>query len=317
MYEAHFGLKSRAFGSKAEGSGVFTGPRQVEIMTSVKKALAAHDAVVTVTGPVGVGKTTIVNRSLETLSPGRMAAWVGRMALAPDEVLDLLLAGFGIGGKARGTIQRFALFRRLLTERAAAGAQVAIVVEDAVRIGADALVELEALTAADAGDGAGANIILMGQPDLHKLLASPELARMKQRSRLRQEIPALTLPETQGYLKHCLREAGGDYDRIFGAGVADIVHGCSEGIPRLINTLCESALSAAMEDGQATVTARLMHKIAVDAFGYEGPLPDAKQDAPVEAPAASSAVAGALSTTAAAAGASTGASCFASGSGPS
>ena len=93
MYEAHFGLKSRAFGSKAEGSGVFTGPRQVEIMTSVKKALAAHDAVVTVTGPVGVGKTTIVNRSLETLSPGRMAAWVGRMALAPDEVLDLLLAG--------------------------------------------------------------------------------------------------------------------------------------------------------------------------------------------------------------------------------
>ena len=122
MYEAHFGLKSRPFGSKAEGAGVFSGPRQVETMTKLKKGLTALDAVVTVTGPVGVGKTTIVSRALDTISPNRMAAWVGRMQLAPDEVLQLLLAGFGIKAQAKGTIQRFAIFRRLLAERAAAGA---------------------------------------------------------------------------------------------------------------------------------------------------------------------------------------------------
>ena len=273
MYEAHFGLKSRPFGSKAEGAAVFVGPQQAKIMTSLKKGLAAQDAVVTVTGPVGVGKTTIVSRALESLSPGRMMAWVGRMQLGPEEVVELLLAGFGIQRKGAGTIRRFAAFRRMLNERAQTGIPVAIVVEDAQRLGADALAEIEALTAADNGDATSANIILMGQPGLHQLLARPELARMKQRNRLRQSIDAFTAAEVGGYLKHCIRHAGGNYDEIFAPGVADIVFACSEGIPRVINTLCESALSSAMDDAANMVTAALMHQVAADAFGYDGPLP--------------------------------------------
>ena len=108
MYEEHFGLKSRPFGAQAEGAGVFVGPQQAKIMTSLTKGLGAADAVVTVTGPAGVGKTTIVSRALESISPGRMVAWVGRMQLAPDEVLELLLTGFGVSREIRGTIQRFA-----------------------------------------------------------------------------------------------------------------------------------------------------------------------------------------------------------------
>jgi general secretion pathway protein A len=270
MYEEHFGLKSRPFGAKAEGAGVFVGPQQAKIMNSLTKGLGAADAVVTVTGPAGVGKTTIVSRALESISPGRMVAWVGRMQLAPDEVLELLFTGFGVSRETRGTIQRFAAFRRLLGERAAAGAQVAIVVEDAQRIGADALIELEALTAADAGDSTSANIILMGQPGLNKLLATPELARLRQRNRLQQKIEAFSEAEVNGYLKHCIREAGGDYDARFDSGVAKILYKCSEGVPRIINTLCETAMTTAMEDGQPRVTTAMMHKVAADAFGYEG-----------------------------------------------
>ena len=135
MYEKHFGLKTKPFGSNAEGAAVFVGPQQAKVMKSLKKGLASVDAIVTITGPVGSGKTTIVRRALESLSPGRMVAWVGRMSLAPDEVLELLLSGFGISRKAKGTIQRSAAFRRLLTERAAAGARIAIVVEDASESG--------------------------------------------------------------------------------------------------------------------------------------------------------------------------------------
>jgi len=270
MYEEHFGLKSRPFGAQAEGAGVFVGPQQAKIMNSLTKGLGAADAVVTVTGPAGVGKTTIVSRALESISPGRMVAWVGRMQLAPDEVLELLLTGFGVSREIRGTIQRFAAFRRLLGERAAAGAQVAIVVEDAQRIGADALIELEALTAADAGDSTSANVILMGQPGLNKLLATPELARLRQRNRLQQKIEAFSEAEVNGYLKHCIREAGGDYDALFDSGVARILYKCSEGVPRIINSLCETAMTTAMENGQPRVTTAIMQKVAADAFGYEG-----------------------------------------------
>ncbi len=282
MYEAHFGLKNRPFGSKAEGAGVFVGPQQVNIMTSLKKGLVAADAIVTVTGPVGVGKTTIVNRALESISPGRMVAWVGRMQLAADEVLELLLAGFGVSGQSKGNIRKFAAFRRLLNERKAAGAQIAIVVEDALRIGVDALVELEALTAADTGDASSANIILMGPPELNRLLTTPELARIRQRNRLRQSIDQFTATEVNGYLKHCIREAGGDYDAIFEDGVTDIVYRCSEGIPRIINTLCETALSTAAENGAQQVSLALIRQVAADAFGFE---PDLVEETPsVELP---------------------------------
>ena len=269
MYEANFGLKNRPFGSKAEGAGVFVGPQQAKIMTSLKQGLVASDAIVTVTGPVGVGKTTILSRALESISPGRMVAWVGRMQLAPDEVLELLLAGFGASRQVKGTIQRFAAFRRLLNERAAAGAQVAIVVEDAMRIGVDALVELEALTAADTGDAGSANIILMGPPELNKLLTTPELARIHQRNRLRQSIDQFSATEVHGYLKHCIREAGGDFDAIFEEGVTDIVNRCSGGIPRIINTLCETALTTAAGSNSKQVSVALMQQVAADAFGFE------------------------------------------------
>ena len=273
MYEAHFGLISRTFGTKAEGPAVFVGPRQADLISGIHQGLAARDGVVTISGPVGVGKTTVVNRALETIHPGRMAAWVGRMAISSEEVLELLLAGFGFKRKTNSTLQRFAAFRRLMHERAAAGIPVAIVIEDARKLGAAALAEVEALTAADTADGGGANIILMGEPGLDDLLADPDLARLKQRIRRRQCVEPLSAAEVQGYLRHAIRIAGADYDELFGAGVADIVTACSEGIPRIINTLCETALNAATEAGDKTISAEFMRRVAIDAFGFEDDLP--------------------------------------------
>ena len=72
MYEKHFGLKKKLFSSKAEDKAVFVGPQQAKVIKSLNNGLAALDSVLIVTGPVGVGKTTIVNRALESLSPGRL-----------------------------------------------------------------------------------------------------------------------------------------------------------------------------------------------------------------------------------------------------
>ena len=274
MYEKHFGLKTKPFGSKAEGTGVFVGPQQAKMIASLQKGIGAPDAVVTVTGPAGVGKTTIVNRALETLPTGRTAAQIGRMRLSPEEVVDLLMGGFGIKRNQQGSIRRFAAFRRLLQQQSESGIPVAIVIEDAQMLGAAALAEVEALTAADAGDASSANIILMGQPELHDLLSTPDLGRLKQRVRLRQSAGSLSPDEVQGYLKHSVGEAGGDYDAIFDNGVADIIHGCSEGIPRVINSLCESAMTTAMEENSTRITVALMSQVASDAFGYEADTAD-------------------------------------------
>ena len=279
MYEKHFGLKTKPFSMTAEGAAVFVGPRQTIIMKSVNNGLAAIDSVVVVTGPVGVGKTTIVKRALKSTSPGRLFAWIGRIALAPDEVLELLLAGFGINHEATGTIERFSAFRGMLAERNANGARVAIVVEDAQRLGSDALAELEALTAADSGDATGANIILMGQPELNDWLATPGLARLCQRTRFRQSVEPFSAPEVQGYVRNSMRVAGGDFDNIFEGGTVDMLHRYSEGIPRIINNLCESGLTMAVEEGTGRVTVEYIRRLAKDALGID------VEPQPVSAPA--------------------------------
>jgi type II secretory pathway predicted ATPase ExeA len=269
MYEKHFGLTSRPFRSKTVASGVFVGPAQIKLISSLKKAFAASDAIVMVTGPVGVGKSTVVNRALEGIGNQRIVAHIGRMQLAADEVLELLLTEFNVSRQPNGTIQRFAAFKRLLHDWAAAGTRVFIVVEDADRIGSDALIELEALTASDSGDGAGAGIVLMGQQTLAERLANPDLARLRQRIRLRHGAVPFSAAEALGYLKHCIRNAGGDFDSIFDPAAADMLYRCSEGIPRIINNLSESVLAAAAEANASVVMPQLVQHIAHEEFGLQ------------------------------------------------
>lgn len=268
MYEQQFGLKSNPFRTAAKGSGVFVGPQQAAVMSRLQKALAGSDNVVTVTGPVGVGKTTVVKRTLETNDKHQWVAWIGRMRLAPDEMLDLLLSGFGVKTKVTGTVRRFALFKRLLAERVAANIRVVIAVEDALRIGTDALLELEALTASEAGND-GANIILMGSAEIEQQLSKPELARLRQRTHIGQSIAPFNAAEVQGYLKHCIRAAGTSFDKLFDEGAAIMLYRCSGGLPRVINNICDAAFSAAAETHSDRISSQLVEDVALDVYGLK------------------------------------------------
>jgi len=269
MYEEHFGLKSRPFSSSADGAAVFVGPIQTKFMKNMNKGLRATDSIVVISGLAGVGKTTLVSRALESISPARMVARIGRIELAPNEVLQILLKGFGVDCKTLNIIQRVAAFRRLLAEHDATGSRITIVVEDAQHLGADALVELEALSADEFGDDLGANIVLMGQPDLQEWLDTPALQRLHQRTRIWQTVEPLGKPEVLGYLRNSIRIAGGEFERIFAEDAAGMLHRCSAGIPLVINNICESGLTLAAENDAAPLTAEFIHRLATETLGIE------------------------------------------------
>ena len=270
MYEKHFGLERRIFRGNAAGPDVFVGPQVARIVSGVKQALAGMDAVVSVTGPVGSGKSTAVAHALSTVGGNNAVVRVGRFPLQRGEILDLLFDHMRIQQRPPRGNQKLALFRQLLFNLAANDSRMFVLVEDAPFLGPQLLAEIEVLTAADTGPSDGANIILMGDETQKDLLKEKSLARLQQRVRLRREILAFSTEELGGYLRHSFRRAGGDFDVAFSAGAAEFLHELSGGIPRVANNLVESSLEAAAEQQAKTVELSLVARIADEEFGLTG-----------------------------------------------
>jgi len=267
MYEQHFGLRKRPFRSAANGTDVFVGPQFATMIPGLEKALATNDAIVTITGPVGCGKTTLVTRTLESFSENHKLIFVARMRLGSRDILALLLDELGVENQPSGTMQQFVALRTRLAELENENSRVFIVIEDAVRLGADTLAELEALTAADAGTSAGASIVLMGDETLDALLTDTQLGRIKQRIRQGHSVAPLSAAELRGYLKHCFRLAGGDFEQLFEANVAPLLHHLCGGIARTTNNLVEAAMTTAAEANLKRVSSKLLAQVAENDFG--------------------------------------------------
>ena len=134
MYEQHFGLKKRPFNANAAGAEVFVGPQTAKLIAGLTRALSSCDAIVTVSGPTGAGKSTLVTKTIEGIGSSRKIIRVGRMQLDSNDVLELLLGELGLDKLPNGTIQKFAAFRRYLKELEDAKTRVLIAVEDGTRI---------------------------------------------------------------------------------------------------------------------------------------------------------------------------------------
>ena len=283
MYETHFGLNNRVFHGVPTGSGIFVGPQTAKVMSGLKKALVTADAAIAVTGPVGVGKTTAVSRALAAAGGKNVVISVGRVHLGQDEVLDQMLEELGANGLATGAIRKITVFRQALKQLQDKNARVVVIVEDAVRTGIETLAELEALTGADSGVSDGANIVLMGDESLQTMLRAPELARLEQRTRMRQSIGPFSADETRGYLAHCLRAAGGEYEDLFTEGCAELLHDLSGGVARVVNNLIESVLVSAAEQSLTTVDTALVRRVADDEYGLcSEPVPAESTDHPAD-----------------------------------
>jgi general secretion pathway protein A len=269
-YEKHFGLNKPPFAVHAAGTDVFVAPQVATAIAGLQKALATEDAIVCLSGAVGAGKTTIAKRALDGIGTNRAIVTIGRMVFGHDEVLELLLAGLGARQLPKSTVHRFATLRRILQHFSEQDVRVFILIEDAIRVGFDALSELEALTAADAGVSNGANLILLGDERLGELILDPKLARIKQRIRSRQTVAAQSETEMLGYLKHSFRLAGREFDTIFEDGSLAALHRLSDGVPRVVNNLLESVLVAAAEAGTDKISSQLIERIAAEEFGLTG-----------------------------------------------
>jgi general secretion pathway protein A len=266
MYKEFFNLNSKVFCRHSNGGSTFMSTQQTQLRSRIAAALSSKDTIITVTGPAGCGKSMLVYSAIEALQITPVIAKIARMQLGHGDVLELLLSELGAIQQPIGTIQRFAEFKRLANDIQDKGSHLLIVVEDAQRLGMDALGELESLTSA--GD-CNASIVLMGPPELSEILSKPEHARIKHRTRLHVAVEAFSASETRDYLAYRINAGSGNLENVFDSSAVDLVHRYSGGIRRVIDTLCEAALNAATAANTKPVSSNLISQTARRELGLD------------------------------------------------
>jgi type II secretory pathway predicted ATPase ExeA len=237
-------------------------------VTNIKFALANRDCFVIITGEIGVGKTTILNSVLKSLDDDIEMARLTHTSLSPVELLQAVLLAFDQPVKCDSKVLLVDQIRRFLLSKYDENKHVVIAVDEAQNLGASALEELRLLTCIEADTKELLTVVLMGQPALSDLIDSHELHNLKQRTRLRQHLRRLTLDQTIEYLKHRLLVVGGDFDKIFAHDAVLRIYDASLGTPRLINTLCDTAMTATAIRDLGSVTEECILEV-LDELGWE------------------------------------------------
>ena len=254
MYLKHFNLGRMPFDQLPNPDFLYLTEQHEEALTRMQYALAANDSFAIVTGEIGSGKTTLVRRLLSDLAEECVAAFVTHTRVTDVELLKMILVEFGMQPFDMGKSELVTRIQDFVRQQQGKGRRVVIVVDEAQNFDADVLEEIRLLTCMDTEVNKALNIILIGQPQLSETLELPDLEQLRQRCRLRFHIDSLSKSDTVEYVLHRLNIASIDNSRVFDSDALRRIYSHTGGIPRLINTLCDTAMTMACVSESELVT---------------------------------------------------------------
>jgi type II secretory pathway predicted ATPase ExeA len=263
MYKKFFGLRENAFNVNPDPRYLFSTRHTEEAFAVLTYGIQSRKGFITLTGEVGTGKTTLLNKLLEWLHSENVAtAFVFNSRLNSTQFLDFMMADFGISCDTRMKSQVLIRLNQWLLERYRAGETAVLIVDEAQNLSQQVLEEIRLLTNLETSTEKLLQIVLSGQPELELKLNQPGLRQLRQRVTLRCKTYALTLEETAGYINERLRVAGADGVPFFAPDAIAAVHRFARGIPRVMNLLCEHALISAFVDQKRPIQADTIEEVA-------------------------------------------------------
>jgi general secretion pathway protein A len=263
MYKEFFNLRKDPFNVNPDPRYLFFTPGVKEALAGLTYGIQNRKGIVLLTGEVGTGKTTLLNTLLEWLHQRQAAtAFIFNTQLSASELLECLMADFGVLAESRTKAGMLLRLYRWLLERHQVGQLAVLVVDEAQNLSQEALEEIRLLTNLETSSEKLLQIVLSGQPEFEEKLRNPQLRQLRQRITLRCKTSQLSLAETRGYIAERLHIAGANGEAIFSPEAIESICNYAHGIPRVINVLCEHALINAYVDQQKPVPARLIDEVA-------------------------------------------------------
>ena len=277
MYEQHFGLTERPFSIAPDPRFLYMSPQHREALAHLLFGVGSGGGFVQLTGEVGTGKTTICRCLVEQLPDDVDVALILNPRVSGLELVASLCDELKIPyPKDTSSIKVLtdALNAYLLTSHAN-GRRTVLILDEAQSLSAEALEEVRLLTNLETTREKLLQIVLVGQPELRDLLARDDLRQLAQRITARYHLLPISREETGAYIHHRLQICGSS-DTVFKERAIDTVHKLSQGIPRLINILCDRAMLGAFVEGRHAVDTAVVRKAAREV------LPEPRVDAPAK-----------------------------------
>ena len=263
MYLEHFQLTELPFRLSPDPAFLYLSKHHARAKAYMESTIWFTDGFVVITGEIGSGKTTLLETFLRELEKDVVVAQVAQTQVSPIEFLQAVLVQFGFTPFKMRKAELIATLNQFLVEQYAAGRKVLLIVDEAQNLSNRVLEEIRLLSGVETTKEKVLRIILAGQPELNEKLDAPELVQLVQRIRLRFHLTALTPEETQGYILHRLEVAGAHGRQLFDPETLPVIFRYTGGVPRLVNTLCDTALMIAFSSGQPAVTSTEL-KAAID-----------------------------------------------------
>ena len=268
MYIDFFKLKEHPFQITPDSDFLYMSEAHARAKAYMDYTICNKDGFVVITGEVGAGKTTLIRKLLSEFDSNVLVAKIFQTQLNETEFLQAVLVEFGLNPFKAQKVELMDMLTTFLIESFLQKKQLVLIVDEAQNLSPRVLEEIRMLSGLETEKQKILHVILVGQPELNTTLDSPELEQLLQRVRLRFHIAALTETETRDYIAHRLHIAGSQNVRIFADDTTSLIFQYSGGIPRLINTLCDTAMMCAFADDSPAVSLQTV-KTAIEELQWQ------------------------------------------------
>ena len=256
MYTENFQLKELPFRLSPDPQFLFLSRAHARAKAYMESTIWFTDGFVIITGEIGSGKTTLIESFLRQLDSDVVVAQINQTQVSAVEFLQSVLVQFGFSPFKMKKAELIATVNNFLIEQYAAGRKVLLIIDEAQNLSLKVLEEIRLLSGIESTKEKVLRIILAGQPELNEKLDSPELVQLTQRVRLRFHLGALSRDDLHAYILHRLEVAGANGRKIFADDTFAEIMRYSGGVPRLVNTLCDTAMMSAFNDDRSVVSVK-------------------------------------------------------------
>jgi type II secretory pathway predicted ATPase ExeA len=263
MYLSHFNFKTKPFAMNPDPAFLFPSEQHSRALTMLEYAMESQAAFCVLTGEIGSGKTTLLRHLIRNLGDRVAVGLISNTHAHFRSIHPWALSALGIVPRDSSEIAQYEALTEFFIREYGKGRRTLLIFDEAQNLSIQTLEELRLLSNLNSEKDVALQTLLVGQPELRSHMARPELTQFSQRVAVDYHLQPLSASETDAYIRHRLKTAGGS-DRIFEPSAIAYIHELAAGIPRLVNQLCDLSLVYAFADGAGCVDAALVAQVLQD-----------------------------------------------------